>query len=360
MEPTRTAPNINSQDDEISLKEIILKIREWYRYILSRWIIVLLAGIFGGTLGLAYAYSKTPIYTAACTFVLEEGSASGGLGRYAGLASMVGMDISGGGGGIFQGDNITELYKSRRMIQKTLLSEVEIQGKKKLLIDRYIDFNNLRESWSKTLELKDIQFQPIGTFSRIQDSLVGTFVDDINNNYLSIARPDKKLAIIRVEVKAKDETFAKYFNDEIVKNVNDFYIQTKTKKSVDNVLILQQKTDSVRAVMNGAVYTAVAISDATPNLNPTRQVQRVVPMQKAQISVETNKAILSELVKNLEMSKMSLRQETPLIQVVDEPVFPLKMTKFGRAKGVVLGVLIAGFLIVGVLLMRKIIKGIMV
>lgn len=361
MEPTNTPYTTTSQDDEISLKELILKLREWFRYLLSKWFIILIAGIIGGALGFLYAYNKKPVYTAACTFVLEEGGASGGLGQYAGIASMVGIDLGGSGGGIFQGDNIIELYKSRSMIVKTLLSEVEIDGRKTLLIDRYIDFNELRKAWSEKPELKDIQFklEPGETFTRIQDSVMSSIVTDINKNYLNVAKPNKKLSIIKVEVKAMDELFAKYFNDEIVKNVNDFYVQTKTKKSLDNVAILQQKTDSVRAVMNGAVYTAVAVSDATPNLNPTRQVQRVVPMQRAQISVETNKAILEELVKNLELSKMSLRQETPLIQVVDQPVFPLVKEKFGKAKGIILGGIIAGFVIVLVLLIRKIFNGIM-
>ncbi len=361
METTNTIQNSQFQEDEISLKDLFLKLKEWYHYLLSKWIVIFIAGVIGGILGFTYAYLKKPVYTAACTFVLEEGGAAGGMGQYAGIASMVGIDLGGGGGGIFQGDNIIELYKSRTMIEKTLLSEVEIDAKRQLLIDRYIEFNQLRKGWEKQAGLKEIQFnlKARQSFTRTQDSIISSIVADINKNYLNVAKPDKKLSIIKVEVKAKDEAFAKYFNDEIVKNVNDFYVQTKTKKSLDNVAILQQKTDSVRAVMNGAVYTAVAVSDATPNLNPTHQVQRVVPMQRAQISVETNKTILGELVKNLELSKMSLRQETPLIQVIDEPVFPLNKEQFGKRKGIILGGLLGGFLSMMILLIRKIFNGIM-
>jgi hypothetical protein len=340
-------PHNHSTDDEISLKELILKLREWYRYLLSKWVVLLIAGILGGVLGVVYAYYKKPVYTAACTFVLEEGGSSGALGQYAGIASMVGIDLGGRGGSIFQGDNIIELYKSRSMIVKTLLSEIEINGKKQLLIDRYIEFNKIREAWSTKENLKNIQFNPLAdkASNRTQDSIINGIVEDINTNYLKVLKPDKKLSIIKVEVKGKDELFAKYFNDEIVKNVNDFYIQTKTKKSLNNVLILQQKTDSVRAVMNGAVFTAVAASDATPNLNPTRQVQRVVPMQRAQISIETNKAILAELVKNLELSKMALRQETPLIQVIDQPIFPLAKKTVNRTFTAFVGAFMLAFIV---------------
>ena len=352
--------NISKHDEEISLKDLILKLKYWYLYLLSKWVVIFLTGIVCAIIGFFYASSKKPIYTATCSFVLEEGGSAGGLGQYAGIASMVGVDIN-GGGGIFQGDNIIELYKSRTMIQKTLLTAADFNGKKQLLIDRYIEINSLRDAWSKIPGLANISFiiNSSAPYSRAQDSIIGTIVNVIRGGYLKVSKPDKKLSIIQVEVKAEDELFAKTFNTTIVKNVNDFYVQTKTKKSLGNVNILQQKVDSVRRAMNGAVYTAAAVSDATPNLNPTRQVQRVVPMQRAQISIEANKAILGELVKNLEMSKLALRQETPLIQVIDEPVLPLEKTRFGRLKGMVLGGIFGGILIVIFLLIRKTLKNIL-
>eukprot|EP01132_Coremiostelium_polycephalum_P012171 gene12171-14885_t len=262
-------------NEDVSLKELVLKLKSWFKYLFSKWLVVLIAGFLGAGIGLMYAYSKKPVYTATTTFVLEAGDGGGGLGQYAGLASMVGIDV-GGGGGIFQGDNIIELYKSRTMIEKTLLSEVKFEDRKELLVDRYIRFNKLRESWSKRPELKNIQFavalnSSVWTFNRLQDSVLGTIVNDINKNYLNVLKPDKKLSIIEVDVRAKDEEFAEKFNVQI------------------------QKADSVRSVMNGAIYAAAAIADATPNLNPTRQIQRIAPVQKSQFSAESNKAILGEL-----------------------------------------------------------------
>lgn len=350
--------------DEISLKELILKAREWWTYLLSKWPIILCFGVMGGVLGFCYAYFKKPVYTASTTFVLEDEKAGGGLGSLAGLASIAGVELGGSGGGIFEGDNILSLYTSRTMIEKTLLTEVNLDGKKQLLIDRYIDFNQLRKAWAKKPGLESIQFNAPQTSSpklqirniRLRDSIMGIIVADINTNYLNVSKPDKKLTIINAEVKAEDEVFAKVFNDEIVKNVNNFYIQTKTKKSLDNIAILTQKTDSVRAIMNGAIYSAAEVGDATPNLNPTRQAQRIAPVQRAQFSAEANKAILSTLVQNLEMSKMSLMKEAPLIQVVDQPIYPLKKDKVGKAKGIVLGGLLAGSLICLILIAKRLFK----
>ena len=354
------------QNGEISLKDLLIQAKQWLDYLKSKWLIIFVVGIIGAIGGFFYAKTRKPIYTATTTFVLEDEKSSVGMGSLAGLASMAGVDIE-NGGGIFQGENIIELYKSRKMVTQTLLSSAEIDGERTLLIDRYIDFNGLRKDWTEKPNLSSLSFatdSKNGSYeytkdSRLRDSVMRDIVADISKNYLSVAKLDKKLSVIKVDVKAKDEIFAKTFNDAIVKNVNDFFLQTKTKKSMQNVRIMQNKTDSVRSVMNGAIYSAVAVADATPNLNPTRQVQRIAPAQKAQFSAETNKAILSSMVQNLELSKLNLMKETPLLEVIDQPIYPLSMEKLGKVKALVLGGLIFIIVTVIFLLLRKILSTIL-
>lgn len=356
---SESVKNDHIKDDEISLKELILKIREWWQYLWSKKWTIIAAGLVGGLLGLGYSFIKKPVYTATTTFVLESGEKGGGLGAYAGVASMMGIDLGGGGGDMFQGDNILDFYKSRKMIEKALFSPVDSISKQPL-IEKYIEINELRKAWAENDQLKNLQFK-VGDFElakrdRLRDSVVGSIVEAISKTYLSVTKPDKNLSKIQVDVKSANEVFAKRFNEELVDNVNDFYVETKTKKSLTNVSILQRKTDSVRAVMNGAIYNAAAVSDATPNLNPTRQVQRVAPIQRAQASAETNKAILSSLIQNLEMSKMTLMKEAPLLQIVDGPIYPLKIEKLGKIKGVFIGSFLFSFVVLFWQLMRKILS----
>ena len=356
MQEKESQVNNVSHDDEISLKELILKLKEWWHYLLSKWKIIIVAGLLGAVLGLTYALLKKPVYTAETTFVLEEGSSGSNLGQYAGLASMVGIDLGGGGGGIFEGDNIIELYKSRRMITQTLLSRGTFNGKNELLVDRYIRFNNLREGWAKQEHLKGLSFNANpDQFTITQDSILGIIVKDINTNYLQVDKPDKKLSIISVKVKSKDQLFAKAFADRIVENVNDFYVLTKTKKSAENLAILQHQADSVKQALNSNLGSVAAAMDANPNSNPAFQSLRV-PSQRRQIDAQANAAIYQEVVKNLEIAKISLRKEAPLIQVIDKPVLPLEKDRLGKAKGIVLGGLIAGILAIICLLFSKLIE----
>ncbi len=341
---------MNEVKNEISVQEMVSKSLDFWRYLSAKWLLILLFGLLGGAISLAYALFRTNYYTATTTFVLEEDAAggAGGLGQVAGLAAMVGLDLGGNSNGIFQGDNIAALYKSRLMIEQTLLTKDTINGKPQLLIDHYVDFTGLR----KKAKFATVQFTQVSgkPETRLADSLIGEVILDINKKYLTVGKADKKLNLIAVSFSAENEAFAKLFNTTLVAKVNEFYIQTKTKKSLDNIKVLQHQTDSVKAVMNGAISTAARVLDFTPNLNATRQSQRTAPVQRSQFTAEANKAILTELVKNLELSKMNFLKSKPLIQVIDEPIFPLQSDKMKKVKmgvfGFCLGIILSACILV--------------
>jgi hypothetical protein len=344
--------------DQITLRELVIKSKNAYYYLKSKWLTIFLLALIGFAIGFGYAYFKKAEYSAATVFVLDDGNSKGGMSQFAGLASMVGVDIAGSGGSVFSEDNLLELYRSRSIIQKTLLSPF-VEGKNQLLIDKYIEINNLRKQWSENAMLKNIQFPLYGQqpLNRLQDSIIGLVVVDINQRYLSVAKPDKKLDIIQVLVTSKDEKFAKCFNNKIVDNVNEFFIQTKIKKSTQNLAILQHQVDSIRAALSGAMLGVANSIDLNPNANTSRQILRV-PSQKRQVDVEADKAILTELVKNLEISKAALRKETPLIQVIDQPIYPLYKKKFSKLITGVIGAITAAFVGIIVLIFIKSFKNV--
>ncbi|MBB6112439.1 Chain length determinant protein [Mucilaginibacter lappiensis] len=346
--------------DEISVKDFIDKIVSISRYLKTKWLVILAGGILGGALGFGYAIINKPSYTASSTFVLDESNKGAGLNQYAGLASIAGIDLGGNsGGGIFQSDNILELYKSRLMIEKALLSVASFNGKRQQLIERYIDFNHLREKWIEDDHVGNISFNGNpGNFNRVQDSIITSIVNLFNKRLLTVSKPDKKISIIRVDVINKDELFAREFNMKLVDNVNSFYSQTKTKKSYQSVRVLQYQADSVKDVLNRSINGVASAIDAAPNANPSLQILRV-PSQRRQVDVQASTAIYSEIVKNLELSKMSLRQETPLIQLIDSPVLPLTVDKVSKVKGFAVGIIAGFFLTVLILFIKKVISKIM-
>lgn len=348
---------IQNAKERLSLKDFLHQSKNWLSYFVSKWLFITISLVIGGALGFIYSSLKRPVYTASCTFVLDASKSGGALGQYAGLASMMGVNLSGSSSSIFQSDNILELYTSRKMIKQTLLTPIDDNKSRELLIDRYIKFNKLEDEWKNKPKLKNLHFNSVDTkaYSRIQDSVLSSIIANIKKNYLRVTKYNDNVNMIQVEVKAKDEVFAKTFNDNIVKNVNDFYIAYKTKMALQNVLILQHQTDSVKNVLNGAISSSAAVIDATPNLNPTRQILRT-PAQRSQVNAEANKAILSELVKNLELAKISYRSETPLLEIVDTPVYPLEKTIASKLKYTVIGSFLLTMLAFLILFINKNLK----
>ena len=343
------------QNDEISLKELLEKATAWWRYLLSQWKSIVLAGIIGACLGLAYSFSKKPIYTATLSFALEDEKGGGGLGS---LASSFGIDLGGGGGSIFTGSNLTELFKSRTMVEQTLLSPVVVEGKTISLAEMYIQNQGWRKQWNDNPKFATIQFLPKADrkdYTRVQDSVLGVMYQNLSNNGLTVGQKDKKVAIVSIDVASANELFAKYFCEALAKKVSDFYVETKSKKSRENMLILEHQTDSIRRELNGAITGVAVANDNTFGLNPAMNVRRA-PSARRQVDVQANTAILTELVKQTELAKVTLRKETPLIQVIDQPILPLKKEKFGKAKGIVIGGFLAGFLVVLGLIIRRFLK----
>ena len=355
---TEQQPQIDN--DEISLKELIQKIKEWVDFLKTKWKIIFLAGVIGASIGLVYSIFQKPTYKAALTFALEEDKGGGGgLGGAMGLASTFGIDLGSSGGGAFAGSNLMELMKSRLLVEKTLLNPIVIKGDTISLAEYYIQINELRENWTKKPELKNIVFLPNAdrsNFTLQQDSILQTIFKILTDlESLTINPKDKKVSITSIEVISESEKFAKAFCENLAKETSEFYIETKSKKSRLNTEILQRQTDSIRSELNSAITGVATASDNVYNLNPALNVKRT-PSTRRQVDVQANTAILTQLVAQLELSKVTLRKETPLIQVIDRPILPLEKEKAGKLKSLIIGGFLAGFLTVFYLIFSNLYK----
>jgi hypothetical protein len=338
--------NSKINNDEISLKELIIKIKEWYNFLRSKWKLILLTGIIGGSIGFAIAFYEKPTYTAILTFAMEEDKGGGGgLTGALGLVSSIGLDI-GGGGGAFASSNIAELMKSRLLVEKVLLKPINIKGETISLAEYYIQINELRENWKKNNTLKSIQFFPNANrnnFTLQQDSILKEIHKNlISKEKLNILQKDKKVTILSIEVTSENEIFSKLFCESLAKETSDFYIETKSKKARINVNVLQNQVDSIRNALNGAITGVAGEIDNVYNLNPSLNVKGTAS-KKRQIDVQSNSAILSNLVVQLELSKMTLRKETPLIQPIDKPILPLNKQKPSKLKALLIWSFLSGF-----------------
>ncbi|MFC5626614.1 exopolysaccharide biosynthesis protein [Algoriphagus winogradskyi] len=338
-------------ENQFTIKEVLQNFGSWIAYFISQWKILLFAALLGIGLGALVSIYKKPVFVATTSFVLEDGDGAG-MGQMSGLASLVGVNLGsmGGTSGLFQGDNIMELYRSERMLDEALLSPFD---ENQLLIDRFIEFEKIDKKWASKVDIASMDFSiPRENFTIAQDSVVKEVAKLVRENQLSVAKPDRKLTIIQVSVSSKDEHYAKAFNEHLVENVNEFYRETKTKKTSENLAILQSQADSVRKILDESIGAFASATDRVPNANPLRS-SATIETKKRQIDVQATGAVYEEVVKNLEIAKVNHRNNSPLIQIIDSPRFPLERSEIRLVKGMVYGCVILGMLTIMWLYFRR-------
>lgn len=322
MQPANPSPII-PDDEAFSFRTQLAKLGTILTYVLGYWRILLIAAIFGAVVGIGYAWLKPTTFTARTTFVVEESKAGGGSIMSA-LAGQLGFDMGGlsGTSGVLAGDNVLELLKSNSLIRKTLLTPYDSSNRS--LADVYAEVYGWKKKWEKDSEIGKIVSFPAGknNYPRMEDSLLQKMIKKITEDELSIAKPDKKLGFFDLQTTLRDEKLSYLFCKRLLKTATDFYIETKTRRLVTNVNRLQAKADSLEQSLNRKTYSTADKSKMLLDANPVY----TNPEVSSEISTREKymqATIYSEIVKNLEMSKTALIQETPTIQVVDEPTIPL-------------------------------------
>jgi uncharacterized protein involved in exopolysaccharide biosynthesis len=348
--------NLEKKQEEISIKELIFKVKDWMDYLWGyKWRIII-SGIIGGALGFAYSkYLTKPTYTSSVSFTLEQKNGSGGA--LGGLASSLGLgDIpTSSSSGMFGGENVLYLMKSNRIIHQSL-KEPQADLKGDNLLNSY-----LKNHFQTQLKEKKIKFYPKKldsvVFNRAQDSLLLLITKNIREKQIVAERLDKKTTIINLDVKDVNEQWAYLFSKALVKNAIDLYLEIKIGKLLRAEEELTNKRDSIRGLLDGSITTLAFETD----LNSHTPLMRYKTNQvKKQIDVEVLKSMYANVIQNLEVTKIQRAQEEPIIEILDEPILPLTKEKFGRMKGLITGSFFSVFIILCLFIFKRLYKKLMI
>jgi len=302
----------------------LAKAKEALSYLLKNWYFLLLAIVAGGAIGYISIRKVKPIYTANFTFVLSTDQRPGG-GGFAVLASQLGVDNSGGGAdNIFSGDNIVELFKSRQLIGSALLSIVDSTTHQTLL--NYIAQNNFPGAYKSLGPFN----QSPKSYSAVKTKLYRRIVSDVANSFM-VFKKDKKLIFYVISATSTDPNMAYYIAKYMLDQTSDYFISTKTKVAASTVRLLQHEADSLANVISGTFTSNAATIDRTYNLNPSISIQRSGLMFN-QAKTTAMATAYSDVMRNLEASKINLQKETPLYRIIDEPELPLPAIKESTVK----------------------------
>jgi uncharacterized protein involved in exopolysaccharide biosynthesis len=321
----------NTPQQTIKYPELKVLVGQFFKYALSQYKLFLIVCTITATLGLVYGKLQPHTYKATSTFIVEDKSGSRG-GGLSGLASQFGIDVgglTGGGAGLFDGDNILEILKSRAIIEKVLLTKIQedIPQKNTTLAEFYLSFSALGNKLnSKDISIKSLNFSSIdekSEHSLIQDSVLYLIYKELDKGII-VEKKNKKSTIITLEASSTNPIFAKIFSENLLKKTSDMYIDIKTGNLSRSIERIQRKADSLESSLTGIYKKSFEIDNTLKLLNANTGIKLNTSSSEAATRDKTvSNTLYGEVVKNLETLKLSLINQTPVIQVIDGAKYPL-------------------------------------
>ena len=338
-------------NDEIQLKDILIKLSEYKTYLLKKKFTIIGFSFLFFLIGVINAISTETKYNAELTFVVEGEKGGGSLGSMSVVASQFGFDISGSESATFNQSNILELLKSRGVIENTLLQNIKVNGKEDLLIEHYLELNKVKESWLENDDFDGISYHDNSTF--IHDSISGRVWRNIIENKLIIELESDESNIITLSYLSVNDEFAKGFVESLIGEMSKMYISHQTAQANNTLDFLQNRADSVFSELEKAEEDFARIKDINQRIvKASGRLKELQLMRR----VEVLNAMYLEIVKNLELSKITLLNQTPIINIIDEPILPLDQDKKSKTLAGLLGGFLGGFLSVCFFSFRKLFK----
>ena len=326
-------------NDEIQLKDILIKLSEYKHYLWQKKVKIIFFSFLFFVFGVLIAFLSSTRYKAELTFVVEDEQSLSPIAGMSGIASQFGFDLGGGSSTTFSQQNIMELLKSRRVVVATLLEEGTIDGKKDLLIEHYITIKEFREVWAKSEEFSGVNFNKASTLEH--DSIMGVIWKGLTENNLNIEMQNDKANIINLTFISVNEQFAKQFIETLIDEMSKMYITHQTKQARNTLDFLKDRADSVFVELDKSEQEFARVKDINQRI--IKASGRLKELQLMR-EVEVLNTMYLEIVKNLEISKMTLLNQTPIINIIDMPILPLEEEKLSKSIAGILGGFLGGFL----------------
>ncbi|MEX0635944.1 MAG: Wzz/FepE/Etk N-terminal domain-containing protein [Ferruginibacter sp.] len=348
--------NYSEKDTTESEHEPILvvsNIKSLFTYLHKKWLIFIIVGLLGGLAGYFYAAMQKPMYKSKLTFALDEGGSGGNVGGLAGLASQFGLNI-GGGKDIFAGENIIEIMKSRRMVERVLLSSDTFTGNKpETLIEYYLQISGKRKSNRSLVSVHFPVSDSRNSLNYTEDSVLKKVYKELISDFLKAAKPDRKLNIFEVNVTSANEKFSKVFTERIVQETNQFYVEIRTKKASKTLEALENRVAAMKGNLNVSISSRASQQDANVN---SVFASAQVPVLKQQANIQAFSGAYGEMFKNLEIARFQYLNDIPLLQIIDAPDYPLEKIKTGKLVSAVVVAIFFNLLLMLALFFRWFLK----
>jgi hypothetical protein len=180
----------------------------------------------------------------------------------------------------------------------------------------------------------------------IQDKNIINAISLYLNENTDIYLDNPKSSFQTLSVETRNDTLTHVWAQLYLKTITDYYINTKTKKSKELLVIMEKRVDSLRSAL---YYTQGRLANYNDqNQQIIFQRARVIA-ERLQMNSTQLQALYFDALRNYDNLKFSLVKESPLLTIIEDtelPIFTLpyrwgKIISIGTLLGFLLGCFIA-------------------
>jgi uncharacterized protein involved in exopolysaccharide biosynthesis len=349
-------------EDEVTLRDLILKLREYVLETLRFWYIPLIFACLGAAYQFYKYSSVSPVYPARITFSVDEDEGGGTTG----LSSVLGQF---GLGGVrptrYNLDKILELSKSRRVVQQTLFTKITIDGNNDYIANhilRIYELYSLDKKSDKDVASFSFTHDSLPAFNRRENEallMIYNFIIGPPNKpkeSLLAADYNKDTNIMSLSATTKDETLSLELSRTMFESLSSYYVNKAIEKQLKTFTIVSAKRDSLLGVLKSLEYQLANFKDTHRSVPMRTDMISELRLQRELAAVT---AMYAEVLKNTEIADFALRNKTPFIQVIDSPIPPIAPEKASLLRKILIGLIIGGAIGVALIAIRKIYLSIM-
>lgn len=308
-------------------EEVRIDFKELFRILWKeKWWIILISTLVTG-LGIAYAFLIREEFETQGKILPEIQGKGGGLGQFAGLASLAGVDLSSiGGAGVdaVRPDLYPNVITSTPFYLELFKIKIHTRENKEMTFEQYyhevIEKGKIPEK--ELIEIYPVKEEGIILINRRNEIRLKDLKERLN------ASINKKSGMITINSKMPDPVVAAETAKFAMEYLMAYVKSYRTEKLRQDVQYLSDQVASSRGKYYSTQKRKAEYSDQFQDMRlQSADVQR----ERIDSEYRLSSSFYNELLKKYEEAKFKLHQETPVFKILEAPVAPAKKTEPRRS-----------------------------
>lgn len=314
---------MNRDNEEISINfgELLLCFKR------DKWLAILFSLVFT-LLGTTYAFFAREEFVSEGKILPEVQNKMSGLGQYAGLAALAGVDLAGAtvsGMDAVRPDLYPDVLKSTPFFLRLFQEKIRDKSNKELSFQAFYNKEVLDgEFKEKDIKVKYPKSDNYLSFNRQTEKNIKDLKKRIICSY------DKKVGVISISVKMPDPVVAANVARFSMNYLTDYIINYRTEKQKRDLDFLGERLSAAKGKYYDNQSKKASYTDQMP-LNALRLQSADLQRERIESEYKISSSFYNTLLQKYEEAKLKLQQETPVIKILEPPVVPNLKTEPKRS-----------------------------